>query len=502
MKRIFPDKSDTGMPVELKPPDTPVSTGSRTIIATPFILLIFILLIIATGYVLIILPGLFSPSSQESRNSASNNSPILPANPVGTKLTVETPYNKGQIPAETEEIHTSLFSIKTQAESENITEWAPEQYKAALEIEKRGDQFFKNNEFTKSGTAYRNAVNAIKTILESKNQLFETSLKQATAALEDGHGKDAQQLFRTALAIDPASNKASVGIQRAETIEQVTRLYNDALSLKQAGKLDEAKTTLMKLLAEDPYYLPGKQQLEHVSIAIKDHAFAEEMSLFFAALETGQFQMAEQSIIKLKNLRKEDPEVFQAEKMLSAERESSRIHSLQEKAASLIEKEQWREALAVYNQVITIAPEALFAVNGKIEATRRLELDINLTTAIGNPRWLQDVSHREQAQKLLNYANTIQPQPPHLASQTATLEKLIEFAATPVSVTIDSDNMTEITIYHLGRIGHFYSQQFILTPGTYTVTGSKAGFQDIRLTIEVDPKKTINRFHIQCKVPI
>lgn len=63
---------------------------------------------------------------------------------------------------------------------------------------------------------------------------------------------------------------------------------------------------------------------------------------------------------------------------------------------------------------------------------------------------------------------------------------------------IESDNQTEVTIYHVGRLGAFEQKQISLRPGRYTVTGSRAGYRDVRKVISLGPASTAS-VSIRCE---
>ena len=495
MTEHTPNKSDPRRPKRLTPPQGAVPDTLPKRFSSLFIVILFVMLIIATGYVLIVLPSLFTASPPSVLKEVNQPQTVLEGAKVKTAESAPDP-------TEAEQALKLLISKKIQAESANISAWAPIQYRTALDSVVRGDELFRQHDYENSTTAYRDAVHAISRILESKQQIFTSSLQKANTALINGDSSEALLQFKKVQAIDPASTEASLGLQRAETIANVIELHNQALVLEKSEKLNESEAVLKNLRKIDPYYIPGQKSLERVQTKIEKQLFNSEMSLFYHLLDTGKLKQARLSLDALKKISKKTPQVIQAEKMLAVKIESDHINNLQKKGALFCKNEQWEEALTVYKQVIAIAPAALFAVNGMEQATKRMKLDKILTDGISRSHRLQDITQREKTEKLLKYARTITPQTPRLTSQITQLQNLVDMAATPVAVTIDSDNMTDITIYQVGRFGNFHSQKITLTPGTYTVVGTRTGFHDVRITIEVVPVKATNRFHIQCKDPI
>jgi hypothetical protein len=72
-------------------------------------------------------------------------------------------------------------------------------------------------------------------------------------------------------------------------------------------------------------------------------------------------------------------------------------------------------------------------------------------------------------------------------------------AKTPVKVTLESDNHTEVAVYKVGRLGRFTSRDLDLRPGTYTVVGTRNGYKDVRQQVVVKPGQSVVRVTVICK---
>jgi hypothetical protein len=65
-----------------------------------------------------------------------------------------------------------------------------------------------------------------------------------------------------------------------------------------------------------------------------------------------------------------------------------------------------------------------------------------------------------------------------------------------------SDGLTDVVIYHVGRLGLFQEKQLVLRTGNYTATGSRNGFRDVRQTLKVRPGSGKMVFTLRCEEPI
>ena len=137
-----------------------------------------------------------------------------------------------------------------------------------------------------------------------------------------------------------------------------------------------------------------------------------------------------------------------------------------------------------------------------MRARVRYDLDAKLVNLIENPNLLFNDQTLTDAQSLLTEAYSIQQPGPLLESQTSDLSRLVQIASTPIPVEIYSDELTEVTVYRVGRMGKFLFKQLELKPGTYTVIGSRVGYVDVRQELIVLPGSDLEPITVQCMEPI
>jgi len=68
-----------------------------------------------------------------------------------------------------------------------------------------------------------------------------------------------------------------------------------------------------------------------------------------------------------------------------------------------------------------------------------------------------------------------------------------------VNVIIESDNLTRVAVYKVGKLGRFSQHELMLRPGTYTVVGARDGYQDVRRQIVVKPGQPSVRVTVKCR---
>ncbi len=216
-------------------------------------------------------------------------------------------------------------------------------------------------------------------------------------------------------------------------------------------------------------------------------AFTAAMSSGLKALEDGRWQAAREHFEAAASLRPEAPEVADGLARTTAAERLALVTAGIGRGLELETSENWAEAEKIYEQVLSIDPEAAGALEGHERTASRASIDERLDYHIRNPQRLLSPSVFEDATDLLAEARGLDPRGPRLQNQLSGLAKILEVAATPIPVVVVSDNLTEVVIYRVDRLGVFSRRELELRPGTYTAVGSRAGFRDVRVRFDVSP---------------
>jgi len=226
--------------------------------------------------------------------------------------------------------------------------------------------------------------------------------------------------------------------------------------------------------------------------------YRDAMSEGLEALEGGRWEEARSALERAARLKPGAPEVADALARVAAGQRREAISARIQRALELERGEAWREAEETYATVLTMDPEAAEALTGHERASYRADLDEKLDYHLRNPGRLTSPQVLEDASALLEEVRGVSPGGPRVSDQMNRLERLIETASTPVPVIFESDNLTEIMVLRVGRIGAFTRHELSLRPGTYTAVGSRAGFRDIRVRFRVAPGVSKKPVVIRC----
>jgi tetratricopeptide (TPR) repeat protein len=221
-----------------------------------------------------------------------------------------------------------------------------------------------------------------------------------------------------------------------------------------------------------------------------------------AAFNNHEYPAALKKLISAKALRPNSPEVREALLQVDQALRLARIAELQNQALAAEQREDWQVALKSYQAVLDIDRNVQFAGHGKNRAVEQIRIAKRLDFFLAKPDTLESDSQLKNAIRLIREAGDVEPRGPKLAARINQLERLVSIAKTPVKITIESDNLTQVAVYRVGKLGRFELHELELRPGTYTVVGARDGYQDVRQKIVVKPGRQPIRVTIKCKVKI
>jgi tetratricopeptide (TPR) repeat protein len=172
---------------------------------------------------------------------------------------------------------------------------------------------------------------------------------------------------------------------------------------------------------------------------------------------------------------------------------------LQREARILETSERWDEVLASYRRAEAIDPTIAFASEGIARARRMIALHARVDAYLAKPERLYSAAVRTEASQFLATLDHEATIGPRLAEDRQRLETALKRASTRITVKLSSDNATEVTLYRVGRLGQFQNREIALTPGTYTLVGSRPGYKDVRVELIVSPESDSPSVFIACE---
>lgn len=284
-----------------------------------------------------------------------------------------------------------------------------------------------------------------------------------------------------------------------ETAEDLGRLLASAGRNESAGDLSAALRDFQEALRIDAGSAEARNGLRRIKSRMAEEEYRKRMAAGILALNAGNYENAQSALLKAKALKPESREVQEALTEVETGLRLARIETLRQRAVSAEQGEDWRAALAAYEAALALDPNLQFALQGRERSAMRLKIDARIAYFLNQPDILGSDAQLDSARSLLQEVRSAEPLGSGLSAKVERLGTLVEIASTPLPVIIESDNLTEVAVYRIGRLGKFTTRELNLRPGTYTVTGSRDGYRDVRQEVVVRPAPEPIRIAIKCR---
>ncbi|UCF92404.1 MAG: hypothetical protein JSW39_29750 [Desulfobacterales bacterium] len=301
-----------------------------------------------------------------------------------------------------------------------------------------------------------------------------------------------------ALLLDPQNRMAPDPPARVPPIDAVRSLIASGREHEKNNDLSRARAAYQEALQLDPESAQARQALDRVQDRLAAQRFRQHLSAGLTAYHHANYPLARTELLQAQALRPDAREVREALAQVDAAGRLARIEDLRGQAAAAEHSEDWRGALASYLAILEIDDTIEFAVQGRNRCRERMALQKRLDFYLQKPSVLEFDAHLAQASGLVAEAKKVEAKGRRLQSQVDQLAQLVAAAQVPVKISLESDGLTEIAVYKVGRLGRFTRRELQLRPGTYTIVGARNGYKDVRQQIVVTPGGPPLRVTIIC----
>jgi tetratricopeptide (TPR) repeat protein len=358
--------------------------------------------------------------------------------------------------------------------------WAGEAWAEATRLSELGDQALADRQWRKAAESYQQALQIVKTLQEKIPTVPEQLLGPARKAYANGEQLEAVSLLQAVLLIDPENAEAADLLPRAQQAEQSYLLLTTAQEHVEAGELDLAYASLVRLEEQDRQF-PGASELKsEVEGLLTEGELQTLIGRALTALEAGDLETAQRAIQDAAGLAPGHPAVEDAQSQIEARVLEQRILSLRQKAEDLKQQENWKAAHETWLEIEALDPDAPWVLSGLTESLRWAVIDQKITRGLTNPggtqtgKWVEEFQDREGW-------------PSGLSDRADRLEAEWKAWTTPVRVVLVSDGETEITIPRKGRWRDVVRKEIELLPGSHVAKGGRLGYRDVRVEFQVPP---------------
>jgi serine/threonine protein kinase len=395
-----------------------------------------------------------------------------------------------------------FLPLMQQLEAKGVSQWGEPQFGEMIQIAQEADRLLLESNYAAAAEKYEEATARAQALAGRMKPVLNQLLAEGQMALDEGSAELAQQKFSTALLIEPDNTFARQSLERAKNLDAVMQLLESGNRHENAGKIAFAHADYQEALRLDPESKEAWQALARIKGQIRDAEFQQLMSEGLTALHQKDYSLARAKLLKAKSFRPQSREVKDALAQVDQAIRLTRIENYRQKATAAEQAENWQQALDAYLQVLKIDTNVQFAARGKERALERIRIEKRINFFLQQPAALESDRQLENAIALIAEIEEIDPKGPQLKGRFERLAQIVDIAQTPVKIIIESDTFTDVVVYKVGKLGQFESRELSLRPGTYTVVGTRDGYQDVRKNIIIKPGQSLLRVTIRCEVKI
>ena len=427
---------------------------------------------------------------------------------VDTASTADTrlaPYEEAQAARDREEAErlvAQLLRRQIALEDRAVHLWAADDFDGAVELVRSADTMFREGDYASALNAYQTALDEIERLTGQVDGVLNAALEAGGQALLDHDSATAQGHFELAVAIDAANRDAQQGLSRSASLEQVLALMVVAEKKVSDGDLPGAKRTYQELLSIDAEWKPATTALGQLNREMARRRYTSLMSVGFASLADNRPNDAREAFRSALRLR---PGAEDAQDGLEQATEAiklAEISRLRTQAEAHAAFEQWPLALKDYQSALRLDPNLVFARDGDAQAQKMIRLDNEFALYVAQPERLGEDIVYQAALGFLEQARLLPNPGSRLQAQLLQLQLQLQVARIPVRVDLVSDQLTEVFINRIGKVGKFSDHSVRLVPGKYTLIGTRDGYRDVRRQLLVLPGIPPEPVVIRCEEKI
>jgi tetratricopeptide (TPR) repeat protein len=271
---------------------------------------------------------------------------------------------------------------------------------------------------------------------------------------------------------------------------------------EQQGDSSTAIVAYQRALKLDPATRGAREGLARLQSRAAGDAFSAEMAHALAALARKDLPAAQAAFQRAEKIRPGSPEVADGLRQIRLASETQGLAQVVARGRSAEREERWADAVATYREALKTDPTLLEAQQGLERSEPRAMLGAQLQAFIERPERLYSQAGREAARSALGQVASGGATGDRLQEQVARVTELLRQAETPVRVALASDNVTDVQVYRIGKLGLFANRELELMPGRYTVVGTRQGYRDVRKEIMLLPGAAPAVVTIRCEEPI
>jgi tetratricopeptide (TPR) repeat protein len=380
-----------------------------------------------------------------------------------------------------------------------VAAWGETAWAQAQAVDAAAQKVYDELDFPGAGTQWADGARQLRALSAARGPALSAALSAGQVALAKPDSRAATAAFGKALAIQPGHAGATAGLKRAQTLDEVIHLVDAARVDEQSGREAAAVAGYRRALALDPATTAARAGLARLQQQAGEVRYRGLLASAWQQLGAGKREQARALFTQAGQLRPNASEVVEGLAQVDAGNRSAQLGGLKSRAAAAERGERWAEAEALYAEVLVSEPGLSFATEGRARSSARARLDKQLQGVLDDPTQALRAALRQMARVWLEQAAQQAAPNSRLKQQALGVARLVAAAERPVSLVIQSDGETQLTVLRLKRLGGVAEATVEVLPGKVVVVGTRPGYRDVRREVDVLPDTTPAPLVVRCE---
>ena len=392
--------------------------------------------------------------------------------------------------------------LKPRLNEANLKDW---NQKALLELNEQEEHmmlYFSNGNYVNALAGIKSLTTKAIEVIDESDKILRDNIEKATLFLSDDLYREAKLYIEKALVVAPQSTKAQVLQQDIEKLQQILPFLNKANAARAENNLLNESNSLEQVLKINSKRPVETKRLELLKKIIKTNNFDNHISLGFSKIEKHEMKEARYHYQKAEKIYPERLELKALLEQILVEEKLYRTGQALKQAEQATREDNWPQAKAKFEKAKKNMPSNEEAIKGIKLAKEILRLQSVLAQYEKSPYRLTDNGVLNEAKKILEYASHFSEHSSRLRKKINKLNEIIATFNQLISVKVTSDNMTDIQVRGIGRLGRIHNKTIELKPGYYTFEGTRNGFKSKLLQVLIPYNKSNYSVRIICDEPI
>lgn len=309
----------------------------------------------------------------------------------------------------------------------------------------------------------------------------------------------ARRAYSQVLGFAPSNTAAAEGLATVAALEGIAEEVKAIRALEAEGKLEAALAELERLAADHPdnAFIDKQRSSIQERISERDYqALLADSMAAEAAEDFGAAVAALEAALQLKSTAEQQTRLARLKEQYKA----TRLETLLADGYEALSAGRYEAARNFYKEAVALAPDSKEARTGLEKASSLYLANIRYTQNIAAAAKYIDEGRFPLAAKLFNDAMASRPgnvTPGQLAEEVR-IRSALEAQSEEVSVTIESDKRTYVSIIGVLPPDRFKDKELKLFPDVYKVRGTRSGYKPVEIELKVDATQPNPNITVEC----